>query len=161
MVTGYGVIDSDGRDSRYIAHGSIELGQLEMADRLALIHKKLTDVIAQWSPEEAAIEEVFMSRNAASALKLGQARGAAIAACMVNRVQVHEYAARLVKQALVGSGSATKEQVKHMMMRLLNIRGRMQEDAGDALAIAICHGHSRMHRYNQVIVKRAAVRRRS
>lgn len=161
VVTGYGVIETDGRDSRYIAHGAITLGDLEMPERLARIHLKLTAVIAEWSPEEAAIEEVFISRNAASALKLGHARGAAIAACMVNRVPVHEYAARLIKQAVVGTGAAAKEQVQHMAKTLLRIRGNLPADAADALAIAICHGHSRLQRYNAVFARRKPVRRRT
>lgn len=160
VVTGYGVIDSDGRDSHYIAHGAIKVGHLETPERLALIHKKLADIIAEWSPQEAAVEEVFMSRNAAAALKLGQARGAAIAACMINRVIVHEYAARVVKQAVVGTGAAAKEQVQHMSKTLLKIRGRMPADAADALAIAICHGHSRLQRYNVAFAKRRPSRRR-
>lgn len=160
VVTGYGVIDSDGRDSRYIAHGAIKVGHLETPERLAVIHKKLAEVIAEWSPQEAAIEEVFMSRNAAAALKLGQARGAAIAACMIHRVTVHEYAARRVKQAVVGTGAAAKEQVQHMSKTLLKIRGRMPADAADALAIAICHGHSRLQRYNIALAKRRPARRR-
>lgn len=161
MVTGYGVIDSDGRDNHYIAHGAIKVGHLETSERLALIHKKLAEVIAEWLPHEAAIEEVFMSRNPAAALKLGQARGVAIAACMVNRVTVHEYAARVVKQAVVGTGAAAKEQVQHMSKTLLKIRGRMPADAADALAIAICHGHSRLQRYNAVFAKRRPGRRRA
>ena len=127
---------------------------MEIPQRLAKIHQKIGEVIAHWQPQEAAIEEVFMSRNAASALKLGQARGVAIAACMVNHVPVHEYAAREIKQNIVGTGAATKDQVQHMAKTLLAIRGRLPADAADALAIAICHGHNRMHRYNAVLTPR-------
>lgn len=129
-----------------------------MPERLALIHRKLVEVIAEWTPQAAAVEEVFMSRNASSALKLGQARGVAIAACVVNHVSIDEYAARTVKQAIVGSGAAAKEQVQHMTKALLNIHGRIQADAADALAIAICHGHSRLPEYNNGLT---TIRRRS
>lgn len=103
---------------------------------------------------------MFLSQNAASALKLGQARGAAIAACMVCKVPVYEYAARVVKKATVGTGAAAKEQVQHMTKTLLSIRGRLEEDAADALAIAVCHAHNRMRRYNDVTSTRRSTRRR-
>lgn len=160
MITGYGVIESDGRLSRYLAHGTVELSGLETAERLGRIYQKLAEVIGEWAPQEAAVEAVFMSRNPASALKLGQARGSAIAACAVNRVPVHEYAARAVKQAVVGTGAAAKEQVQHMAGVLLNIRARLPADAADALAVAVCHGHNRLHRYNAALVPRRGGRRR-
>jgi crossover junction endodeoxyribonuclease RuvC len=150
MVTGYGVIESDGRNNRYIDHGSIRVESLQPAERLAQIHRTLTSVIARWSPQAAAVEEIFVSRNASSALKLGQARGVSIAACMLQGVAVHEYAARVVKKSVVGTGSAAKEQVQHMTRTLLNIRGGLQADAADALAIAICHGHMHSSRYAPV-----------
>jgi len=131
-----------------------------LPEKLAAIHHQISDVIREWRPEEAAVEEVFVSRNAASALKLGQARGAAIAACMVSRVPVYEYAARSVKQAVVGTGAAAKQQVQHMAKTLLKIRGRLPEDGADALAIALCHAHNRLHRYNAVISTRRNTRRR-
>jgi crossover junction endodeoxyribonuclease RuvC len=147
VITGYGVIESDGQKNRYVDHGSIRLEALEPAERLAQIHRVLTEVIARWSPQAAAVEEIFVSRNVSSALKLGQARGVAIAACMLRGVPVHEYAARVMKKSIVGIGSAAKEQVQHMTGTLLNIRGNLQADAADALAIAICHGHMRTSRY--------------
>jgi crossover junction endodeoxyribonuclease RuvC len=147
VVTGYGVIDSDGRSNRYVDHGSIRLDHLEQPERLAEIQRSIAAIISRWNPLEAAIEEVFVSRNALAALKLGQARGVCIAACVLNHVTVHEYAARLVKKSVVGTGGAAKEQVQHMTRTLLNIRGPLQADAADALAIAICHGHSRGLRY--------------
>jgi crossover junction endodeoxyribonuclease RuvC len=147
VITGYGVIESDGRNNRYIDHGSIRLDHLEQPERLAEIQRVLAAVIARWSPAEAAIEEVFVSRNALSALKLGQARGVCIASCVLNHLTVHEYAARIVKKSVVGTGAAAKEQVQHMTTILLNIRGPLQADAADALAIAICHGHARGQRY--------------
>lgn len=160
QITGLGVIESDGRNSHYICHASIKLDKLNLPEKLADIHRQVSDIILQWQPREAAVEEVFMSRNAASALKLGQARGVAIAACMVNRVPVYEYAARTVKQAVVGTGAAAKQQVQHMTRTLLSIRGRLPEDAADALAIALCHAHNRMHRYNEIISSRRSTRRR-
>ncbi len=133
-----------------------------MPQRLARIHTQICSVIEEWSPQEAAIEEVFMSRNAASALKLGQARGVAIAACEINRVSVNEYAARAVKQAVVGTGAAAKHQVMHMTKTLLNIRGELKADAADALALAICHGHNRLHRYDAAAIgSRRRSRRRA
>lgn len=154
MATGYGIIESDGRENRYIAHGVIEIGKLEIPERLGRIHQTLVRLIDEWQPAEAAIEAVFVSRNAASALKLGQARGVAIAACTVSHVPVYEYSARAVKQAVVGTGAAAKEQVQHMSKSLLSVRGRLQADAADALAVAICHGHDRLHRYNSALAPR-------
>ncbi len=146
-MTGYGVIESDGKSSHYIAHGCIRVGEHKQPERLALIHTQLTEVIQQWSPQEAAIEEVFVSRNASSALKLGQARGVALAACVLSRLTVSEYAARLIKQSVVGTGAASKTQVQHMAKALLNIRGELPADAADALAVALCHAHSRLSRF--------------
>jgi crossover junction endodeoxyribonuclease RuvC len=147
VITGYGVIDSDGRSNHYVDHGSIRLDHLEHPERLAEIQRVLAGIIQRWNPVEAAIEEVFVSRNAMAALKLGQARGVCMAGCVLNRLTVHEYAARVVKKSIVGTGAAAKEQVQHMTKTLLNIRGPLQADAADALAIAICHGHARMQRY--------------
>jgi crossover junction endodeoxyribonuclease RuvC len=147
VITGYGVIDSDGHSNRYVDHGSIRLDHLEQPERLAEIQRALVDIIGRWNPVEAAIEEVFVSRNALAALKLGQARGVCIASCVLNHVPVHEYAARAMKKTIVGTGGASKEQVQHMTRTLLNIRGSLQADAADALAIAICHGHTRGQRY--------------
>ena len=145
--TGYGIIDSDGHNNRHITHGVINIGHLGIPDRLARIYSQLTDIINQWAPQEMAIEQVFMSRNADSALKLGQARGVAIAACVGSALPVSEYAAKAVKQAVVGTGAASKQQVQHMTQTLLNLQGGLQADAADALAIAICHGHFHTSRY--------------
>jgi crossover junction endodeoxyribonuclease RuvC len=147
VVTGYGIIDSDGRSNRYVDHGSIRLDHLEQPERLAEIQRVLAGIIGRWNPVEAAIEEVFVSRNALAALKLGQARGVCIASCVLQHLPVHEYAARMVKKSVVGTGAAAKEQIQHMTKTLLNIRGPLQADAADALAIAICHGHARGQRY--------------
>ena len=100
---------------------------------------KRDDLIAQYAPDEFAIEDVFLARNAQSALKLGQARGVAIAAAVAAKLPIYEYAARSVKQAVVGTGRANKEQVQHMVEVLLDLSGTPQADAADALAIAVCH----------------------
>lgn len=146
QITGYGIIDSDGRISRYVHSGNISAkknrSNLEMPQRLGLIFRKLTDVINEYQPDEVAIEEIFISRNASSALKLGHARGAAISAAVQSHVQVSEYSARSVKQAVVGTGAANKEQIQHMVLRLLALRGALQADEADALAVSLCHAHT-------------------
>jgi crossover junction endodeoxyribonuclease RuvC len=141
-LTGYGVIEETERGSyRYIASGSIRIKADSFPERLKQIFDGITEVIALYHPEEMAIEQVFMHKNADSALKLGQARGAAICASMVSGLPVSEYAARQVKQALVGKGSADKSQVQHMVKILLSIQGELQIDASDALGISLCHSH--------------------
>ena len=144
--TGWGVIDS--RDDRHqlVAAGVIQAMQsgqdTAFPERLRVIFSELDALIRQWLPTEVAVEQVFMSRNADSALKLGQARGAAICAAVQHDLPVHEYAPRLIKQALVGKGGADKAQVQHMVRVILAIGEPLQEDAADALAAAICHAHS-------------------
>ena len=141
-LTGYGVVEETERGSyRYIASGSIRIKADSFPERLKQIFDGITEVIALYRPEEMAIEQVFMHKNADSALKLGQARGAAICASMVAGLPVSEYAARQVKQALVGKGGADKSQVQHMVKILLSIQGTLQIDASDALAISLCHSH--------------------
>ncbi len=143
QITGFGVIDSDGRSSRYVHSGNIRAdGKQDMPHRLGLIFRKLTSVIEEHRPDEVAIEEVFISRNAASALKLGHARGAAICAAVQSHIPVSEYSARSVKQAVVGNGAANKEQIQHMVLRLLSLRGALQIDEADALAVCLCHAHT-------------------
>lgn len=140
-ITGYGIIRVEGRHTEYIDSGCIRVGEKPMAERLRVIFQSLVTLIAEFRPEEFAIEQVFMARNPDSALKLGQARGAAIVAAATNGLEVHEYSARQVKQAVVGSGSAVKAQVQHMVQVLLSLSRKPQEDAADALAIALCHAH--------------------
>ena len=146
QITGYGVIESDGRTSRYIHSGNISAKKhrngMEMPQRLGLIFRKLTEVISQYQPDEVAVEEIFISRNASSAIKLGHARGAAISAAVQSKIPVSEYSARSVKQAVVGTGAANKEQIQHMVLRLLALRGELQEDEADALAVSLCHAHT-------------------
>lgn len=138
--TGFGVIQTVPRLS-YIGSGVIRLPDAPLAERLRIIADSLADIIRSYRPQQAAIEEVFMARNAASALKLGQARGAAIVACAQADLAISEYSARQVKQSMVGTGAATKEQVQHMVCRLLDLPATPQEDAADALACALCHAH--------------------
>ncbi|MGZ5000740.1 MAG: crossover junction endodeoxyribonuclease RuvC [Methylomonas sp.] len=140
-ITGYGVVESTPRGLRYIASGCIRVKAEDFPERLKQIFDGVSQVIELYQPQQMAIEQVFMHKNADSALKLGQARGAAICATMNQRLPVFEYAARQVKQALVGKGSAEKAQVQHMVKILLSIQGEMQIDASDALAISLCHCH--------------------
>ncbi len=142
-VTGYGIVDCDASRSQYIDSGCIRAGGGEMVGRLELIFEEIRKLIAHYSPAEVAIENVFLSRNADSALKLGQARAAAICASFGSSATVHEYAARAVKQAVVGRGAADKSQVAHMVRALLSLRRPVLVDEADALAVALCHAHHR------------------
>jgi len=143
VITGYGVIESDGNHNKHISSGAIRIKGDNLASKLGDIFLSISDVLDRYKPDEMAIEQVFMHRNADSALKLGQARGAAICAVVTRNIPVHEYTPRLIKQAVVGKGSATKQQVQHMVGVLLNLKDKPQTDAADALAVALCHGHIR------------------
>lgn len=138
-ITGYGLIDNQPSQIRYIASGFLKIKEGALPERLGQIFQQVEAVIRQHQPEHMSIENVFMQRNADSALKLGQARGAAICAGYQAGLQIAEYAPREIKQALVGSGAASKEQVQHMVKRLLGLQKTLQADEGDGLAIAICH----------------------
>ena len=138
-ITGVGIIEGE----RLIHAESLRLGGGPMPERLGQIFERLQKIIAEFSPTEAAIETVFMNKNPQSAIKLGQARGAAICALVGGGLAVHEYAPREIKQALVGRGGAAKEQVQHMTRMLLKTQADYGEDAFDALAIALCHHHTR------------------
>lgn len=140
-TTGYGVIKITGTKLSYITSGCIRIQGEKINLRLQQIYQGLSQIINTYQPHEGAIEKIFMSQNAGSALKLGQARGAAIVA-VVDR-PLAEYSARQVKQAVVGHGAASKEQVQQMIQVLLNLSGIPQADAADALAVAVCHAHSR------------------
>jgi crossover junction endodeoxyribonuclease RuvC len=140
-LTGYGVVEVTPRGVRYVASGCIRIQSDDFPARLKRIFDGVSEIIALYQPQEMAIEQVFMHKNADSALKLGQARGAAICATLNQNLSVHEYAARQVKQALVGKGNADKQQVQYMVKLLLSIQGDMQIDASDALAISLCHHH--------------------
>lgn len=140
-LTGYGIIEETALGYRYVASGCIRTQAEYFPDRLHQIFSSIDDLVRQYQPEQMAIEQVFMHKNADSALKLGQARGAAICAVQVSGLPVFEYAARQVKQALVGKGNADKLQVQHMVKILLKLQGELQIDAGDALGISLCHAH--------------------
>ncbi len=140
--TGFGVVKQQGQQFQYITSGCIKLGERPLPERLKTIYQGVSQIIAQHQPSVFAIEQVFMAHNPDSALKLGQARGAAITCATMHELPVFEYSARQVKQAVVGTGAADKAQVQHMVRALLKLPGKPQADAADALAIAMCHGHS-------------------
>jgi crossover junction endodeoxyribonuclease RuvC len=142
--TGYGILDAAGTRVSPVAWGVIATGAADsFPDRLFIIHEELVRLIRLHRPGEASVEKVFLARNAASALKLGQARGAALVACRSEGLPVHEYSAREVKMSATGFGAAPKEQVGEMLCRLLGIRGRIPPDASDALALAFCRAVTR------------------
>ncbi|MEA1065269.1 crossover junction endodeoxyribonuclease RuvC [Erwinia sp. HR93] len=140
-ITGYGVIRQEGRQLQYLGSGCIRTRVDDLPARLKLIYAGVTEIITQFQPDFFAIEQVFMAKNADSALKLGQARGVAIVAAVNGSLPVFEYAARQVKQTVVGTGAAEKSQVQHMVRNLLRLPSNPQADAADALAIAITHCH--------------------
>lgn len=142
-ITGYGIIRESNRQLQYIDSGCIRTTNGELSVRLLEIFNGICQLMEKFSPNEVAIEEVFMHENPSSALKLGHARGVAMVACASHRVAVSEYSAREVKLSLVGYGAAQKEQVKHMVVNLLMLNSAPQSDAADALGIAICHSHMR------------------
>lgn len=144
--TGFGIINVVGSRQEYITSGVIRIDtQFTLPERLKVIFDSVTQIIQEHSPQEMAVESVFMSKSAGSALKLGQARGAAIVAAVNQELPVSEYEARKVKQAVVGNGNADKLQVQHMVKTLLKLQGTPQEDAADALAIALCHAQTQQH----------------
>lgn len=141
---GWGIIDANKKQqkSQRIASGFISIKAKTLPEKLGVIFQQLSLIIKEYQPEQVAIENVFMNKNADSALKLGQARGAAICAAVNQGLAVFEYSPREVKQAVVGSGGALKEQVQHMVKLLLSLEEHLQLDEADALAIALCHGHT-------------------
>lgn len=141
-MTGVGIIDINGDRVTPVYYGAIKAGTGEFTDRLGIIFSELQALIKEYQPDQAAIETVFVANNASSAIKLGQARGAAVCAAISCEVPVSEYSPRSVKQAIVGRGGADKTQVQHMVGLLLSIQGPIQNDAADALAIALCHHHT-------------------
>lgn len=143
--TGFGIINAVGNKTEYVTSGVIRISDVELPERLKIIFNSITQIINQYCPQEMAIEQVFMAKNAASALKLGQARGAAIVAAVAQDLPVSEYEARKVKQSVVGNGAADKLQVQHMVKTLLRLPAAPQEDAADALAVALCHANSSQH----------------
>jgi len=142
-LTGFGVVDFDGSKAQYVASGTVKSIDGAFADRLRQIFESVGAIVAEYRPDIVAVESVFMHKNAGSALKLGHARSAAICATFAHGVEIFEYAPREIKQAVVGNGAATKEQVQHMIVSILSLDGVPAEDAADALAAAVCHGHQR------------------
>ncbi len=141
-LTGVAVIEVRGDRVVALQHGVIKAGSGAFPERLGLIFNGVRELVAEWQPSEAAIETVFVSHNASSAIKLGQARGAAMCAVIDAGVGVAEYSPRSIKQAIVGRGAADKVQVQHMVRMLLNLSENPTEDAADALAVALCHHHT-------------------
>ncbi|MBT4520156.1 MAG: crossover junction endodeoxyribonuclease RuvC [Halieaceae bacterium] len=156
--TGFGIISYVQGRSEYITSGVIRLEATELPQRLGVLFDSLSELLELHCPQELAIEQVFMASNASSALKLGQARGAAIAACVAKGLSVAEYSARQIKKSVVGTGAADKTQVQHMVKMLLKLPGTPQEDAADALAAALCHAHTQQSMINLAGAK--SVRRR-
>ncbi len=148
--TGFGIISHQSGRSEYVTSGVIRLPQASIPERLKIIYDSVCEIVAEHCPQELAIEEVFMARDAKATIKLGHARGAAIIACVNQQMPVYEYAATSIKQAVVGSGGADKAQVQHMVKTLLKLPGAPAEDAADALAAALCHAHTQ-----QALVRRA------
>ena len=141
-ITGFGVIEKTGNKLAYLASGCIKTdAKTSLPTRLGAIHAGLRELVAQYQPDQAVVEIVFVNVNPQSTLLLGQARGAAITALVSSGLDVAEYTALQVKQAVVGNGHADKTQVQHMVRRLLSLSGDPSPDAADALACAICHAH--------------------
>jgi crossover junction endodeoxyribonuclease RuvC len=158
-ITGFGVIDFTGDAARFVASGAVASTDGSFAERLRIIFKSVSEIVAEYQPRVVAIESVFVNRNAGSALKLGHARSAAICATFAHDVTVVEYSPREIKQAVVGTGAATKEQVQHMVKSMLRLDGDPAPDAADALAVAICYGHQRRLR-ERLAIGELLVRRR-
>lgn len=142
-ITGYGLIREENSKIHYIDSGCIRTSEGELSQRLLQIFDGICQLMDEYSPDEVAIEQVFIHQNPSSALKLGHARGVAMVAAASHRKMVNEYSPREIKQTVVGYGAAQKEQVKHMVVNLLMLNSLPQSDAADALAIAICHSHMR------------------
>lgn len=140
-LTGFGVIDFDGDNPSYVASGTVRTPDGAFRERLKNIFDSVNEIVLEYRPDIVSIETVFMAKNAGSALKLGHARSAALCATFAHDVDVFEYAPREIKLAVVGTGSASKEQVQHMVVSLLKLDGTPTSDAADALAAALCHGH--------------------
>ena len=142
VITGYGVVDSDGVRDFHVANGSLKIKGDDLPQKLGFILAEITAIINHWQPAEVAIESVFVSNNPMSALKLGQARGAAICAAVQLGLPVFEYSPKAIKQASVGDGGAEKEQMQEMIRLLLSLETLPKPDAADGLAVAICHAHT-------------------
>ena len=140
-ITGYGVIRADNENLVYLHHEILKTGlKNKYTTKLSLIHENTQRIIKEFKPHEIALESVFFSVNAATAIKLGQARGAAISACSGNNMEIYEYSPRRVKMILTGNGAADKEELQKFVKRKLHIRRKLEIDASDALGVAMCHG---------------------
>lgn len=142
-TTGFGIVDFNGSAATCVTCGCIHARGATLAERLRVIYQDVSELVSMHRPEEMAAEQVFVHRNASSALKLGQARGVALLAGVMQGVPVYEYSPNLIKQAVTGKGHAAKEQVQHMIRVLLQLAELPAADAADALAVALCHGHTR------------------
>jgi crossover junction endodeoxyribonuclease RuvC len=143
-ITGWGIIDTQGSQLSYVSHGIVKSNDKDdLSKRLVTLYTQLTDIIQQYSPQEAAVEETFVNQNPLSALKLGTARGVILLAPAYQGLIIGEYSANKVKKSVVGVGHADKDQVAMMVGRLLPKSGGVTKDAADALAVAICHAHHR------------------
>lgn len=142
-LTGFGVVDCVDDGASYVASGSVNTIEGEFSDRIRQIFRSVGEIVAEYQPHVVAIESIFVHRNAGSALKLGHARSAAICATFDFDLDLYEYAPREIKQAVVGTGAATKVQVQHMVRSILDLDGSPSPDAADALAAALCHANQR------------------
>jgi len=143
ITAGYGIIDVAGNKSNFIECGVIKPDTKNLGKKLAIIYRSVEELVLQFKPDEFVIEKVFVSKNPDSAIKLGQARGVAIAAAAIHEVPVFEYSANEIKKSVVGRGHATKQEVQTMITMLLNLGNQPDSDAADALACAFCHGSIR------------------
>jgi crossover junction endodeoxyribonuclease RuvC len=150
-VTGFGVIKLGSNKAHYLASGCIRIKQGKLAARLLEVFEGISELMARYQPDEVSIESVFMHQNAQSALKLGQARGAAMVAVMRYQVEIFEYSPRLIKQAVVGYGGAQKAQVQEMVKSILHLPKAPPSDAADGLAIALTHAQTR--KFNKLLQK--------
>lgn len=159
-ITGYGLIKETNKQLDYLDSGCIRTSPTaELSQKLLQIYDGICELMDSYSPDEVAIEQVFMHQNPNSALKLGHARGVAMVAAASHRVKVSEYSARAIKQTVVGYGAAEKDQVSHMVVQLLMLNKSPQQDAADALAIAICHSHMRQGVTSLITSRRRGGRR--
>lgn len=146
-ITGFGVVDAGEGEPAYVASGAVRAQGDDFAARLREIYSGVHALVREYQPTEIAIERVFVNRNPDSALKLGQARGAALSATFGCDAAVFEYSPREIKLGVVGTGAAEKAQVQRMVVTLLAIQGKLGADAADALAVALCHAHGRATRH--------------
>lgn len=142
-ITGFGIINTNTPQPQCVAAGVIQLKQESFMERLHQIYRSICELITKYRPDEGVIEQVFFNQYPGAALKLGQARGAAIVAMASHGLVISEYSPREIKQAIVGHGAASKNQMQQMIERLLKLNTTPPTDAADALAIALCHSHSK------------------